>query len=348
MRAENGVGQDLHAARSLRRRLFRRVRMLQIRCTGLINQELAGSYDSALKGAGIEFEETRPYQLGDDARTIDWRVTARTGEPFVRRFREERALAVHLLVDVSGSMVGPRPERSVHDVAVEVSALVALLAAHAGDHIGLTLFSDRIEKEVPPAGGVQHALRILRDLLKSRPAEPPVDGGASADRGTDTFSTGAGCSVGLPGRPRSVQQQRKRPQSPGTRLGEALARVCRTQRRRGVVVLVSDFLADGIDRPLQVASRQHQLMPIILNEPADRQLPRWGLLRTCDPETGRRVWIDAFSRRQHRDYEAAVERRSAALNSLLGQLHVPGLKLTPQSDVVSELRHYLQAWSRPR
>jgi uncharacterized protein (DUF58 family) len=298
--------QDLHAARTWRRRLFRRVRSLQIRCTAEINQELAGSYDSALKGAGIEFEETRPYQLGDDARSIDWRVTARIGEPFVRRFRQERALAVHLLVDVSRSMVGPRPQRSVRDVAVEVAALIALLAAHAGDHIGLTLFSDRIEKEVPPAGGVQHALCILRGLLECRPSHA------------------------------------------GTRLGEALARVCRTQRRRGVIVLLSDFLSDGIERPIQVASRQHQLMPIILSEPADRQLPRWGLLCTCDSESGRRIWIDTFSRRQRRDYEAAAERRAAGLDLLLAQLQVPKLKLTPQSDVVRELRHYLYAWSRPR
>jgi uncharacterized protein (DUF58 family) len=298
--------QDLGGARALRRRLFRQVRSLQIRCTALIDQELAGSYDSALRGAGIEFEETRPYQPGDDARTIDWRVTARTGEPFVRRFRQERALVVHLLVDVSGSMLGPRPQRSLHEVAVEVAALIALLAAHAGDRIGLTLFSDRIEKEVSPAGGVQHALRILRDLLESRPAHR------------------------------------------GTRLGEALARVCRTQRRRGVIVLLSDFLCDGIDKPIRVASRQHQLMPIILTEPADRQLPPWGLLRTRDSETGRRVWIDAFSRRQRREYEAAAERRGAELDALLAQLHVPQLKLTPQSDVSSELRHYLNTWGRPR
>jgi hypothetical protein len=89
-------------------------------------------------------------------------------------------------------------------------------------------------------------------------------------------------------------------------------------------------------------------MPIILSEPADWQLPRWGLLRACDSETGRRMWIDAFSRRQRRDYEAAAERRAAGLDLLFGQLHVPTLRLTPQSDVVRELRHYLDAWSRPR
>jgi uncharacterized protein (DUF58 family) len=292
--------------RAWRRRLFRRVRSLHIRCTAEINQELAGSYDSALKGAGIEFEETRPYQLGDDARTIDWRVTARRGEPFVRRFRQERQIAVHLLVDVSGSMVGPRPERSVRDVAVEAAALIALLAAHEGDQIGLTLFSDRIEKEVSPAGGVEQALRIVRDLLESRRARA------------------------------------------GTRLSEALARVCRTQRRRGVIVLLSDFLSDAIESSIRVASRQHQLMPIILTEPADRQLPRGGLLRTCDSETGRRVWIDAFSRRQRHDYEAAAERRARGLDLLLAQLHIPKLRLTPQSDVARELRHYLDSWSRRR
>jgi uncharacterized protein (DUF58 family) len=334
------TSKDLNAARALRQRLFRRVRALEIRCTALIDQELAGSYDSALKGAGIEFEETRPYQPGDDARIIDWRVTARTGEPFVRRFRQERALAVHLLVDVSASMVGPRPERSVRDVAVEVAALIALLAAHAGDCIGLTLFSDRIEREVPPAGGMQHALRILRDLLETQ--------------GTDTFS-----ATDLKNGVTVANQQRNRsprkgclssclPTGNGTRVGEALARVCRTQRRRGVIVLLSDFLCDGIESPIQVASRQHQLMPIILSEPADRQLPRWGLLRARDAETGRGVWIDAFSRRQRCDYEAAAQRRAAELDLLFAQLRVPRLKLTPQSDVVRELRHYLHAWSRPR
>jgi uncharacterized protein (DUF58 family) len=330
----NAANHDRRDARALRHRLFRHVRALEIRCTALINQQLAGNYDSALKGAGIEFEETRPYQTGDDARTIDWRVTARTGEPFVRRFRQERALAVHLLVDVSGSMVGPRPERSVRDVAVEVAALFALLAAHAGDHVGLTLFSDRIEKEVPPAGGVQHALRILRDLL-----------------GADTFSAAAADNSVTLTNQQSNQSSQKRclsPYQPTTCLAGALARVCHTQRRRGVIVLLSDFLSDGFERPLQVASRRHQLMPIILSEPADRQLPRWGLLSTRDSETGRRIWIDAFSRRQRRDYEAAAQRRAAGLDLLLAQLHVPRLKLTPQSDVVRELRHYLHSWSRPR
>jgi hypothetical protein len=89
-------------------------------------------------------------------------------------------------------------------------------------------------------------------------------------------------------------------------------------------------------------------MPIILSEPADRQLPRWGLLYTRDPETGRRVWIDAFSRRQRRDYQAAAERRAAGIDLQLAQLRVPKLKLTPQSDMVRELRQYLHSWSRPR
>jgi uncharacterized protein (DUF58 family) len=299
-------GAALDESRTLRRRLLRHVRSLQIRCAAEIDQELAGSYDSALKGAGIEFEETRPYLPGDDVRTIDWRVTARSGQPFVKRFREERQLTVHLLVDVSGSMVGPRPERSVRDVAIEVAALVALLAAHEGDRIGLTLFSDQIEKEVPPCGGIEHALRIVRDLLAARPRRS------------------------------------------GTDLGQALARICRTQRRRGAIVVLSDFLDDRAATPLRVASRQHQMMPIVLSEPADRQLPRWGLLRARDPETGRRVWIDAFSRRQRREYEAAAEQTARRLDALLAQLRVPALKLTPQSDVARELRRYLDAWSRPR
>jgi uncharacterized protein (DUF58 family) len=213
---------------------------------------------------------------------------------------------VHLLVDCSRSMIIGRAERCLRDVANEVAAIFALLAAHEGDRVGLTLFADRIAREIPPAGGIQHALRIVRDLLASRP-------------------TGA-----------------------GTDLAAALARVCRTQRRRGVIVVLSDFLADGIETPLRVASGQHQLLPVVLNEPADRELPPWGLLRARDAETGRLVWIDAFSRRQRRDFKTAAEQKAARLDALLGKLRLLALKLTPQSDVAGELRRYFGAWRRTR
>lgn len=155
--------------------LLQRVNRLRIHCSTLVDQQLAGSAASAFKGQGIEFEETRPYQPGDDVRAIDWRVTAKSHRPFVKLFREERQSTIYLLVDGSGSLaappIGPTPWQRI----VEVAGVLALLASADANRVGLMLFTDHVEHVVPPASGTERAMRLLRDLIAWNPAGRPTN-----------------------------------------------------------------------------------------------------------------------------------------------------------------------------
>jgi uncharacterized protein (DUF58 family) len=152
--------------------LLKKVRLLEIRTRGLVNQVFSGEYHSVFKGRGMEFSEVREYQYGDDMRMIDWNVTARFNHPFVKIFEEERELTVMLVVDMSGSQFFGSHAALKRDVALELSAILAFSAMKNNDKVGLILFSDRIEKFVPPRKGRGHALRIVRELLSFEPARP--------------------------------------------------------------------------------------------------------------------------------------------------------------------------------
>jgi uncharacterized protein (DUF58 family) len=151
--------------------LLKKVRQLEIRTRGLVNQVFSGEYHSVFKGRGMEFSEVREYQYGDDMRMIDWNVTARFNHPFVKIFEEERELTVMLVVDMSGSQFFGSQAAMKRDVAVELSAILAFSAMKNNDKVGLILFTDRIEKFVPPRKGRGHALRIVRELLSFEPVQ---------------------------------------------------------------------------------------------------------------------------------------------------------------------------------
>jgi uncharacterized protein (DUF58 family) len=152
------------------REIIRRVRRLEIRTRRLVEESLAGSYHSVFRGRGMEFAEVREYVPGDDVRTIDWNVSARMGHPFVKKFTEERELAVMLLVDGSGSHRFGTHRSTKRELAAEISALLAFSAIRNGDRVGLLLFSDRVERFLPPRKGREHGLRVLRELLTAEPA----------------------------------------------------------------------------------------------------------------------------------------------------------------------------------
>ncbi len=151
------------------REILKQVRRIEISTRGLVNEVFSGEYHSVFKGRGMNFAEVREYQYGDDVRSIDWNVTARSGAPFVKIFEEERELTVMLLVDVSASGDFGTRERLKAEVAVEICALLAFSAIKNNDKVGLVIFSDRIEKFVPPRKGRRHVLRVLRELLYHEP-----------------------------------------------------------------------------------------------------------------------------------------------------------------------------------
>ena len=147
------------------REILRKVRQIEIRSNRLVSEALSGSYHSAFKGEGIDFEEVREYQPGDEVRSIDWNVTAKMGFPFVKQYREERELTIILAIDISNSEIWGSEKRSKRERLAELGALLSFSANRNGDKVGLVLFSDKVEKYLPPAKGQKHVLRILRDIL---------------------------------------------------------------------------------------------------------------------------------------------------------------------------------------
>jgi uncharacterized protein (DUF58 family) len=159
----------------LTKELLKQVRQIEIRTKGLVNQVFSGEYHSVFKGRGMEFSEVREYQFGDDIRNIDWNVTARFGHPFIKVFEEERELTVLLMVDLSGSLMFGSISKTKQRVAAELSAILAFSALKNNDKVGLILFTDKIEKFVPPRKGNKHVLRIIREVLSFEPEGNSTD-----------------------------------------------------------------------------------------------------------------------------------------------------------------------------
>ncbi|MFO0828956.1 MAG: DUF58 domain-containing protein [Phycisphaerales bacterium] len=149
--------------------LLKKIKRIEIRTSHLVSDALAGQFKSAFRGRGMEFEEVRPYQIGDDVRSIDWNVSARIGEPHVKLFREERELTVLLAVDLSGSLSFGTSAQMKRDLAAEVAATLAFSAIRSNDKAALLCFTDRIERFVPPRKGPRHVLRIVREILSLKP-----------------------------------------------------------------------------------------------------------------------------------------------------------------------------------
>ncbi len=162
-------------ASALSPELFRKIKAIQIRTQRLVTDALAGEYESAFKGRGMEFEEVREYQPGDDVRHIDWNVTARTGHPHVKVHREERELTVILLVDVSSSGAFGSTGKLKNEVAAEVAAVLAYAAIRSNDRVGLIIFTDGIERYIPPKKGRAHVWRVIREILTFRPTRRATD-----------------------------------------------------------------------------------------------------------------------------------------------------------------------------
>lgn len=165
----------------LTKELLKQVRQIEIRTKGLVNQVFSGEYHSVFKGRGMEFSEVREYQFGDDIRNIDWNVTARFGHPFIKVFEEERELTVMLMVDLSGSLMFGSVSKTKQRVAAELTAILAFSALKNNDKVGLILFTDKIEKFVPPRKGNKHVLRIIREVLSFQPEGNATDIGTALE-----------------------------------------------------------------------------------------------------------------------------------------------------------------------
>jgi len=269
----------------LTKELLKQVRQIEIKTKGVVNQVFSGEYHSVFKGRGMEFSEVREYQFGDDIRNIDWNVTARFGHPFIKIFEEERELTVMLLVDLSGSLVFGSIEKTKQQIAAELSAILAFSAMKNNDKVGLILFTDRIEKFVPPRKGRTHVLRIIREVLSFEP------------------------------------------EGKGTNIKAALEYMNNAIKKRSIVFLISDFMDNGYEKILRTVGRKHDFIGVVLTDEKENLIPKVGLIKLQDAETGQERYIDTsdeafqkwFVRSRLENYE---KRRSLFIKSRLDSINI--------------------------
>ena len=284
--------------------LIRTIRHIEIRTRRLVNDVFAGEYHSTFKGRGIEFDKVREYVPGDEVRTINWNVTARMGWPYVNNYVEERELTVMLVVDASASGLFGTIEAAKHEIITELCALLAFSAIRNQDRVGLLLFTDRVEKFIPPRKGRQHVLRVIRELLYFQPQ---------------------GC---------------------GTDIAAALGYLNRILNRRAVVFLVSDFIASGYRKVLNVTGRRHDCIAVEVVDPRELALPDVGLLVLEDAETGALQWVDTHDPRFRQEYAARNAQRRAELAHTLRAIEVDHVEIHTDQGYVNPLVAFFQMRAR--
>ena len=291
------------------------VRRLQLHTGRQVAEVLAGAYHSVFRGRGMEFEEVRPYVPGDDVRTIDWNVTARVGEPFVKRYVEERELTVMLLVDVSPSQDFGSSGRSKRETAVEMSALVAFSAIQNQDKVGLLLFHGSAEEYIPPRRGQKHALRVVREVLARGREDQPL-----SSRVSNPFDL----PRELLRRFRKLVARTRSQPDRATNIALALEFCRRVLPRRVVLFLISDFIDEDYLSVLRHANRRHDVVCTLITDEREHDMPAAGLIRLEDAETGAARLVDtrsaAFrtamaSKAQGRVDDLAAELRASRVDS---------------------------------
>ena len=309
--------------------IMRRVREIQVRTGRQVADVLAGEYVSVFRGSGIEFDEVRPYTPGDDIRSIDWNVTARMGEPFVKRYVEERQLTLMLVADVSASQDFGSASRSKREAAAELCALLAFSATRNDDKVGLLLFHGAIEQYIPARKGQRHALRVVREVLshgtegEATPQRRPLLERLSFRRG-----------------------RRARTPRQATRIGRALEFFLSVHRRRCVVFVVSDFIDDAFERALTTANSKHDVIAVLVTDQREREIADVGLIALEDPETGERRVVDAGSAAFRRHVAEEFTGRVDALRSRLGSSGIDLIHIDAAGDVVDPLVRFFRVRER--
>jgi uncharacterized protein (DUF58 family) len=267
----------------------------------------------------MEFEEVRPYVPGDDVRTIDWNVTARIGEPYVKRYVEERELTVVLLVDVSASQDFGSAQRSKREAAVELSALLAFSAIQNNDKVGLLLFHGAAEAYIPPRKGQKHALLVIREVL-ARGREGSAVASRSGPRSLNPFE--------LPryvlNKFRQLRHRTSGEPKRATNIAHALEFCRRVLPRRVVLFLISDFLDEGYLSVLRSANRRHDVVAVLVTDERELELAPAGMIALQDAETGRTRLVDTQSSEFR---EQVAEQNRTRLQSLETELRASGIDL---------------------
>ncbi len=294
--------------------LMAKVGKIRILTNRLIDDQLAGDYHSTFKGQGVEFDEVRPYMAGDDVRTIDWNVTAKTGVPYIKRYSEDRELTILFMVDVSGSQGYGSVRRSKMELAAEVTALLALTAIRNQDKIGLVLFSDRIVKYIPPRKGRDSVMRLVREVLA---AEDDAAGGTDIAASLRFLS--------------GVQKRRAVVFLVSDFMGG-------TGSKDGI----------GFERLLRAAARRHDVICVPVSDPAESALPDVGLVELEDPETGELALVDTSSAKVRRAFAERAAEEGEELKRFFLKSGIDTLPISTDRPYIDAVRGLFKRRARKR
>lgn len=281
--------------------LLKKVRKIEIKTRKLSHQIFAGEYHSAFKGRGMAFSEVREYQYGDDVRNMDWNVTARLRNPYVKVFEEERELTVMLLIDVSASRLFGTVGESKRDMMAEIAAVISFSASINNDKVGALFFSDRIEQFIPPKKGRTHLLRIISEILEFEPKGTGTDIGAAL-----RFLT------------------------------NAIKRKCTAFLLSDMMDLDKDA-SPRYEDVLKIAVNRHDIAVVNVYDRMEREIPSVGLLHVIDSESGEGMWVDTSSRRVREYYEEWARKAYESTLTLLNKYKVDSVSIATDQDYVKGL-----------
>lgn len=281
--------------------LLKKVRKIEIKTRGLSKNIFAGEYHSAFKGRGMAFSEVREYQYGDDIRNIDWNVTARFNHPYIKIYEEERELTVMLLVDISNSRVFGTQSQLKKNLITEISAVLSFSAIQNNDKIGVILFSDKVEKFIPPKKGRTHILRIIRELIEFTPE-----------------NQGTNISEAL----------------------RYLTNAIKKRSTAFIISDFIDDDENGnpkFDEAIRIANRKHDLIGLKIYDKREKELPSVGIIRMKDAETGEYAWVDTTSHALRRNYANWYINMDASVNDTLVKAGVDFVSIATDEDYVKPL-----------
>ena len=290
------------------------MRQLEIRTRRLVNDSLAGAYHSVFKGRGMDFDEVREYTPGDEVRTIDWNVTARAGRPFVKKFTEERELTILLLVDISASGNFGSTALSKRDLAAELASVLAFSAIRNSDKVGLLLYTDRVERYLPPKKGRRHVLRVVRDILYHTPEGRRTDTVKALDVVNHLLHR------------RAIVFLISDFQSPGDPVQ------MRTDLRRA----------------MRQTNRRHDLIAVHIEDPREKELPNLGLLALEDSESGELIELDTASPAIRKRFKEISAERAQRMVSDFRSEGVDTLELKTDVPYLPALQRFFKTRERRR
>jgi uncharacterized protein (DUF58 family) len=309
------------------RELLKKIRQVEIRTNRLVSETLAGQYHSVFKGQGMNFDEVREYQPGDEVRSIDWNVTARMNHPFIKKFVEERELTLMLLVDVSGSGLFGSQSQSKRELATEIASVLAFSAIRNNDKVGLILFTDKVEKFIPPRKGRRHVLRVIREVLFFAPEHQ----GTNLDHALEFLLR----------------------VTPHKAIAVVISDFIGSRAKRETPsmlqqTLLLESLAQSSQTMLRHANRRHDVVAVQITDPFELELPALGRLVLRDAETGEVVEVDTGNARKRESFRQSRAKAQADIERVFRACGVDSIHLRTDQAYAAALGRFFEGREKRR